>query len=100
MPPELCSEYGKALSRGTPRLASSLTFRASGVSSAVPGGVLLLRWYGDAPMLRSPWLEPLPEYMVGQERHIERLEPVLGQHLSRVGRHVEDALVGPLLQND
>jgi hypothetical protein len=41
----------------------------------------------------------IPGIGLGEEGHVEGFEPVLDQHLCRVGRHIEDTLVGPLLQD-
>ena len=59
----------------------------------------------DGPLLVTPFkgLRNLRQHLAPSVRFrekwdIEGLEPMLRQHLRWVGRHVEDALVGPLLQ--
>lgn len=59
----------------------------------------------DGPLFVTPFkrLRYLRQYLASsvrfrQEWDIEGLEPMLRQHLRWVGRHVENALIGPLLQ--
>ena len=42
----------------------------------------------------------IPGVWLGQKRDVKRLKPMLNQNFGRMGRHIEQALVSPLLQDN
>jgi hypothetical protein len=42
----------------------------------------------------------IPGVRLGQKRDVKRLKPMLNQYFGGMGRHIEQPLIGPLLQDD